>query len=238
MSKKNILVTGVSTGLGHALAEKYLHSGDEVYGLSRREPEDLVELGLHHLSVDMGQGEKASREFVDFLPFNEDWDVVYLNAGKLGEIRDMADTPLEDLRETMEINVWANKWLLDALFSVSGRVHQVVALSSGASQSGARGWNGYGISKAALNMLTKLYAAEKSETHFCAFAPGLVNTAMQDYLTGDLDGEKFPIVARLRATKGTEDMPTPSVCADKIIAALPAIRRTESGSFQDIRKLK
>lgn len=237
MGKKNILITGVSAGLGHALAEKYLREGFEVFGISRRKPADLIELGLHHLAIDMSQGEEMAHQLIDFLPFNEDWEVVYLNAGKLGEIRDMADSPLPDLRETMEINVWANKWLLDALYKISERVHQVVAISSGASRSGARGWNGYGISKAALNMLVQLYAAEKTDTHFCALAPGLVDTAMQDYLTGDLDGNKFPIVERLRSAKGTEHMPTPSVCADKIMAFLPAIRKTESGSFQDIRKL-
>ncbi|MCC5789195.1 MAG: SDR family NAD(P)-dependent oxidoreductase [Opitutales bacterium] len=237
MAKKHILITGVSSGLGHALAEKHLLQGDEVYGISRRTPEDLVALGLHHLALDLSAGETIAHRFKDFIPFNEDWDVVYLNAGKLGKIRDMVDTPLEDLRETMEINVWANKWLLDGLFAISGKVHQVVAISSGASHSGARGWNGYGISKAALNMLIKLYAAEKEDTHFCAFAPGLVDTAMQDYLTGDLDAETFPIVQRLREAKGTENMPAPSVCADKIIALLPALLNSKSGSFQDIREI-
>ncbi|MCH8474996.1 MAG: SDR family NAD(P)-dependent oxidoreductase [Opitutales bacterium] len=237
MAKKNILITGVSSGLGYALAENYLRQGDEVYGISRRIPEDLVASGLKHLALDLSAGETISHQFKDFIPFNEDWDVVYLNAGKLGEIRDLVDTPLKDLRETMEINVWANKWLLDGLFEISGKVHQIVAISSGASRSGARGWNGYGVSKAALNMLIKLYAAEKEDTHFCAFAPGLVDTAMQDYLTGDLDAGKFPIVERLREARGTEHMPTAEICADKIIALLPALLKTESGSFQDIRKI-
>lgn len=180
---EKVCITGVSSGLGHGLAKVYLERGAEVYGCSRREPADLVANGLRFASVDLTDETGGARTFGELIRTAGHFDTVILNAGKLGEIRDMADTPLDDLRETMEVNVWANKWLLDALFADGRTVGHVVAISSGASQSGSRGWNGYSLSKAALNMLVKLYAGERPETHFTAFAPGLVDTAMQDYLT-------------------------------------------------------
>lgn len=38
----NIFITGVSSGLGEALASHYLQQGFSVYGLSRRIPENLL----------------------------------------------------------------------------------------------------------------------------------------------------------------------------------------------------
>ncbi len=235
----NIFITGVSSGLGRGLAEEYLERGANVFGCSRRVPEDLVERGLRHRAVDLSLG--AVPEAVD--PVRElvvgagTWEVLFLNAGRLGEIRDMADTPLPDLRETMETNVWANKWILDLFFANAETVRQVIAVSSGASRSGSRGWNGYSISKAALNMLITLYAGEVPETHFTALAPGLVESGMQDYLTALPADDRFKPLEILKAAKGTDQMPDGRTCAGRIIAALPRLAELESGSYADLRKL-
>lgn len=165
------------------------------------------------------------------------FDVVILNAAKLGKIRDMRDTSLSDLRETIEVNVWANKWALDVFFSEERTVKQVVAISSGASHSGSRGWNGYSLSKAALNMMVKLYAGERPETHFTSFAPGLVDTAMQDYITNLPEDNRYLPVETLKAAKGTDKMPDGETCARKLMKAFPELLRLESGSYADVRKL-
>ncbi|MDQ8194457.1 SDR family NAD(P)-dependent oxidoreductase [Coraliomargarita sp. SDUM461004] len=233
----HILITGVSSGLGHGLAKTYLAQGAEVYGCSRRAPKDLIQRGLHFASVDLADARAGTPVFEELIRPVPHFDSVFLNAGKLGEIRDMQATPLDDLRETMEINVWSNKWLLDSLFAHSRRLTQVVAISSGASQSGMRGWNGYSVSKAALNMLIKLYAGEQTETHFTALAPGLVDTAMQDYLTNLPDDPRYQPLAILKAAKGTARMPDAESCARQLIQILPQLLELESGSYADIRKL-
>ena len=234
---ENILITGVSSGLGHGLAKVYLEQGCVVYGCSRRAPEDLIERGLRFQSIDLSDPEGGPRAIREWIASVEEFKTVILNAGKLGEIRDMQDTPLSDLRETMEINVWSNKWLLDALFENDRKICQVVGISSGASHSGSRGWNGYSISKAALNMLIKLYAGERPNTHFTAFAPGLVDTAMQDYLTGLPDDARYAPIQTLKAAKGTEKMPDPESCARKLVAAFPKLLERTSGEFADIREM-
>jgi NAD(P)-dependent dehydrogenase (short-subunit alcohol dehydrogenase family) len=232
-----ILITGVSSGLGHGLAKRYLNQGAKVYGCSRREPADLVNAGLRFRSVDLADEHGGSKAVAALIREAPRFDCVILNAAKLGEIRDMADTPLEDLRETMEINVWANKWLLDTLFASGIPVKQVVGISSGASISGSRGWNGYSLSKAALNMLIKLYAGERPETHFTALAPGLVDTEMQDYLTNLPEDERFKPLEILKAAKGTEKMPDGETCARMLIEAFPKLLEQDSGEFTDIRKM-
>jgi NAD(P)-dependent dehydrogenase (short-subunit alcohol dehydrogenase family) len=232
-----ILITGVSSGLGYGLAKVYLEQGAEVYGCSRRTPEDLIQKGLRFASVDLAETARGQASFAALIQSVGHFDLVILNAGKLGQIRDMQDTSLEDLRETMEINVWSNKWLLDSLFAEAREVEQVVGISSGASQSGSRGWNGYSLSKATLNMLIKLYAGERPQTHFTSLAPGLVDTAMQDYLTNLPEDPRYQPLEILKAAKGTERMPDGEGCARKMIEAFPKLLDIESGSFADIRKL-
>ena len=48
-------------------------------------------------------------------------------------------------------------------------------------------------------MLARLYAHEFPQTHLTAVAPGIIDTAMMDYLCDDSDPEAFPAVQRLRA---------------------------------------
>ncbi|WP_269524143.1 SDR family NAD(P)-dependent oxidoreductase [Coraliomargarita parva] len=234
---RNIFITGVSSGLGHGLAKVYLEMGAQVWGCSRRAPAGLIAQGLHFTSVNLADATAAEPVLGQFIEGVTHFDQVILNAGKLGQIRDMKATPLDDIRETMEVNVFANKWLLDLLFERVPAIAQVVAISSGASQSGSRGWNGYSLSKAALNMLVKLYAGEHPEAHFTALAPGLVDTAMQDYLTAQPTDERYETLERLKAAKGTADMPDGETCARKLIEAFPRLRELPSGSYADIRKL-
>ncbi len=234
---ENILITGVSSGLGHGLAQVYLERGASVYGCSRRAPADLIAAGLHFQPINLSNpssGAIALRALVEPV---QHFDKVILNAAKLGVIRDMAATPLEDLRETMEINVWANKWILDQLFDGQRSIDQVVGISSGASLSGSRGWNGYSLSKAALNMLIKLYAGEQPDTHFTALAPGLVDTAMQDYLTGLPADERYKPLEILKAAKGTDQMPDGVTCARRLIEIFDKLRTYPSGEYVDIRKI-
>lgn len=235
--QKTIYITGVSSGLGHGLAKVYLDQGAVVYGCSRREPEDLVAQGLHFKAIDLSNSGAGAALLSSQIQDVDRFDCVILNAAKLGKIRDMQDTPLADLRETMEINLWANKWILDTIFSKGRSVRQVVAISTGASRSGSRGWNGYSLSKAAFNMLVKLYAGEQLNTHFTSLAPGLVDTAMQDYLTGLPKDDRYPPLEILKSAKGTESMPDGETCARKLIEAFPKLLRLESGSYADIRQL-
>ena len=234
---ERIFITGVSSGLGHGLAKVYLEQGATVYGCSRRAPQDLIEQGLIFEAADFADGPSACSAVGRLLADAGHLHRVILNAGKLGQIRDMQATPLSDLRETMEINVLSNKWLLDLIFASGRKVKQVVAISSGASQSGSRGWNGYSLSKAALNMLIQLYAGERRTTHFTSLAPGLIDTPMQDYLTNLPEDDRYGPLAILKAAKGTERMPDGETCARQLIDIFPKLLERPSGSYVDIRKL-
>ena len=233
---KHVLVTGTSQGLGRALAEVFLRRGATVYGCSRKPSDSLTEAGdFRFAQVDLASAE-APETMRRLLAKADRIDLAILNAGILGTIKDLRDTGLDELKHILEVNLWANKWLID-LFVEGGRpCDTVIGISSGASRHAYRGWGGYCISKAALNMLLTAYAKELTGTRFLALAPGLVDTAMQDYLTNlKEDGKVDEAVRKLKAAKGTDAMPSPEVVAARIIALLPKLRELPSGGFADVR---
>ena len=230
-----ILITGVSSGLGYALAKFALDAGHEVWGLSRRKPEGLSG-NFHFIQGDLEKLDKIG-DSLSVLSGVKNLDYVILNAGILGPVDDVKKSSMEGLKLVMDINLWSNKIIIDYLTDIA-EINQVIGISSGASVSGARGWSGYGISKAAFNMMIKLYASEMPGIHFTALAPGLVQTAMQDIISEHKEPEKFPTIQRLQKARGTADMPQPEEVAARIWDILPKLKSLESGSYADIRKLE
>ncbi len=223
----NVFITGISSGIGKALALIYLENGYNVYGISRKQPKIRHE-NLHFKAVDLSKVDTIDEIYEQFLPQNI--ELAILNAGILGDIKELTKTTLDEIRIVMDTNVWANKILIDLL--IQNNCKQVIAMSSGASVNGSKGWSSYSLSKSTLNMLIKLYAAE-SKTHFTAFAPGLIQTDMLGYITSQIDPEQFPSVQRLQESPKK----TPMQCAQEIFEIAPKLLEYESGSFLDIRTM-
>lgn len=234
----DVLITGVSSGLGQGLAEVHLARGDRVLGVSRRAPPaSLVEAGLRHQAMDLTSFEDVAAALGTLLDGVEELAVVYLNAGVLGSIQDLGEAHLSELKRTLDVNLWGQKAVLDGLQTLQIGVDQVVAISSGASVAASRGWSGYALSKAALNMMVQLYAAERPDTHLIALAPGLVDTSMQAQLAALPREERFAGLDRLRAARGTPAMPGPAQAAARIVELLPTLRGLPSGGYADVRTL-
>ena len=235
---RNAFITGVSSGIGFALAKAFLEQGTRVYGVSRRSPDELATLPeFIFRSADLADLAHLPSALKNFLGGVNQLDVVVLNAGILGPIADLADTPLEEMQRVVQVNLWANKVILDTLFHSRMPITQVVAISSGAATSVNRGWNAYAISKAALNTMVALYAAENLSTHFCALAPGIVDTAMQDQISEMPPDPRFGSLEMLRAAKGSPMMPTPAQAAPRIIEAIAKATKYPSGSFLDLNTI-
>lgn len=234
----NLLITGTSSGLGYGLTKYYLNKGYEVFGISRRlNPEFKEYNNFKFLFQDISNFKEVETNLVSFLNGTESLDLVILNAGILKEIKDLKDTSLDEISEVMNLNVWANKVIIDTLFSYLKRISQVVAISSGAAVSGARGWNAYSLSKATLNMLINLYAKEHPDTHFSAIAPGLVKSKMQDYIYELPDNNEFPVVQRLKKSRDNGEMPNPDKAASINARAIEKAKEYKSGSFLDSRTM-
>jgi len=125
---QNILITGIGSGLGEALAREYLSNGDTVYAIGRTYP-NIFDNNPHFFffPYDLSQTFMLKAEIKSFIQ-NRSFDVVILNTGVLGEIQMLEQTDLEKIKEVMELNVWANKELIDTL-SEYAHVKQVVGIT-------------------------------------------------------------------------------------------------------------
>lgn len=229
---KNILITGISSGLGEALAQAYLEKGDAVYAIGK-----TISGKLDHyphfffFPYDLSETFIIQSTLKEFLQ-NRSFDLVILNAGVLGDIETLSQTDLMAAKEVMEINVWANKELID-LLSKESYVKQVIGISSGAAINGSKGWGAYSLSKAALNMLLNVYAKELPDIHFTALAPGIIRTPMVEHIMEEVDDSVFPSAKRLKEGP----IQTPREAAENLIAVFPQLLTHESGSFVDVRTM-
>ena len=235
---KSVLVTGNSSGLGLGLTEVYLGENYQVYGLSRRGC-PLQHAALHDQVCDLSDTSVIAPALQSLLANLQHLDVVFLNAGIFGQLHKLADISEEEYSQVMDVNVWANKEILDWLFASGINVRQVIAISSGAALSANVGWGSYAISKIALNKLMALYANEFSQTHFSALAPGLVDTAMQDYLCDEQlhSISDYPLLKKFRDARGTEVMPPGRQAAQAIMDITEKLVELDSGSYADIRQM-
>jgi len=227
---KNILITGCSSGLGLALTKLYLQKGFKVYGISRTKP-DIDNENFIFNAYDLKNIKNIKADLTSFITQISEIETAYLNAGMLGEIKSSFDVNINELNEVYELNVYANKELLDILSTI--QTNNVITISSGASKNGSKGWAAYSLSKAGVNMLMNLYSKEMTNTKLLAVAPGVIETPMTDYIRFDIDDEEFPSAKRLKEG----EIQTADNAAKRLDNVVNRIDEFESGSFIDVRNI-
>jgi benzil reductase ((S)-benzoin forming) len=226
--QKNVLITGCSSGLGLALVNYYLEKDFIVYGISRKKP-DITNPNFFHKSFDLSQISKIKDELSSFIKNISQIDTAFLNAGMLGKIKILEELSIQEMQEVYELNVYANKELLDILKTIE--VKNILAISSGASLTGYKGWGSYSLSKAGVNMLVNLYSNEMINTKILAVAPGVIKTPMTDYIRFEIDENIFPSAKKL--SEGLVQTPQETVL--KINNLVNKIDEFKSGSYVDVR---
>jgi len=107
-------------------------------------------------------------------------DLLINNASHLGTIRPLADSSADDLSAAYAVNVHAPLGLTRLALPLLAAATQpaVVMMSSDAATEAYAGWGVYGSSKAALDQLAAVLAAEHPRLRVYAFDPGDMRTAM------------------------------------------------------------
>jgi benzil reductase ((S)-benzoin forming) len=224
----NVLITGSSSGLGLALAKSFCEQGDEVYGISRSQ----TPLPIKQITCDFNQLDTLKESLCELIQ-NISFDYVFLNAGLLGKIEVVSKLSHDDFLSVFNVNVFANKIIIDAILR-NNNVKNIIGISSGAALKTYFGWSIYCTSKAAFKQLISAYANENLTTHFLNLAPGIVKTKMQDHLYS-LDATEIPSLEKFHSLYNT--MESPEIVAKRIIENLTPLGALPSGSFFDLRDI-
>jgi len=178
------LVTGASRGLGRAVARALADRGWSLVVDARR-PADLAVSTRDLPRVVAIPGDVTDpvhrADLVAAIERLGQLDVLINNASALGPspLPPLRNYPLADLRRVYETNLLAPVALIQLLAAPLEAAHgTVINVTSDAAVEAYPGWGGYGSSKAALDQLTNILAAEEGELRCYAFDPGDMRTEM------------------------------------------------------------
>lgn len=201
------LITGASRGLGRALAVEFARQGASLVINSRvnsvealRETEALVRtLNAPVLSVVADVSDRADVERLtgEALARFGRVDVLVNNASALGPtpMPFLADTSIEEFKDVLRTNVTGPFMLTRALVGqmLARGNGSIINVSSDAGAVGYPTWGAYGVSKAALDHLTRVWAAELEGTgvRINSVDPGDMDTAMKRASEPDGDASQW-----------------------------------------------
>lgn len=192
LAGKAVLVTGGSRGLGAETARILSRRGARVVVTAReRAPLEALVGSIrseggeaHAVAADVGRKEDIGPLAGTAAALVGPLDVVVHNASTLGRVplRALADTACEDLAQVLEVNLVGPFRLTKEVLGpmVLRQQGLVVAVSSDASVVPYGGWGAYGVSKAALDHLMRIWAEElaASGVRLLSVDPGEMDTDM------------------------------------------------------------
>ncbi|KAF8970822.1 hypothetical protein BDZ97DRAFT_1788873 [Flammula alnicola] len=236
-SSKVYFITGANRGIGLGLVNE----------LVSKNPEAIVFAGARDPSKATSLQELASKfpgkiEIVKFVSgdvegnqavakqINEKYghvDVVVANAGISNYVAPAVETSVEAFREHFEVNVTGVLVLFQAVYDVlkASASPKFIPISSGAASTAYMGaspaFTAYGVSKAALNWLSRKIHFENEWLTCFPLAPGMVETDMaNDNFGRDTSGI-------LESLKGM--MVTPAVAATALVNTIEGSTREKDG---------
>lgn len=189
---KTILITGTSRGLGLALARRLARENWTLI-IDARGAEDLetarTELAQQTRVIALPgdvSGEEHRQALAEAAHEAGGLDALVNNASILGPSPQpqLLDYPIGVLEEVYRTNAFAPLALVQSLRNELKPGARIINVTSDAAVEPYEGWGGYGSSKAALEQLSAILAAENPSLRVYWVDPGDMRTQMQ--------GEAFP----------------------------------------------
>ena len=210
------VITGSSRGFGRALASRCADDGWNVVVVARDEV--AVATAVNEIGSDRARGVAADittvggRERLRSLVAElGPVDLLVNNAGALGPspLPALLDLDGESFRSVLQTNVVAQLQVIQALEPHLSTDVTIVNISSDAAVAAYPGWGAYGVSKAALDHLSRVLAVERPAWRVLSVDPGDMRT--------DMHQAAFP-------GEDISDRPEPS-------ASTPGLARLVDGDF-------
>ena len=231
------IVTGVSRGLGAALAGELLGRGFTVVGIGRADNPALDGGRYRFVEFDLSEPagvDTALEPVFGELEQQRPGTVCLLNnAATAGPLGTLGRPAADEISSALAVNVAAAVALANLfcrVFTDPGTTRRIVNVSSGAAQHAIPGNSVYCIAKAGIEMLTRALAAEQQGPRFQAISvrPGVIDTDMQTFARSQ-PPELFPSVELFKGFHRDGQLVAPELVASKIVADL-VLGEVEHGS--------
>lgn len=207
----NILITGISRGVGLEMSKLFLENGHTVYGISRTESEDLKALeqqypeNLFFKIFDLSNPEDIKqlvfKEFVNNqIPIH-----VLINNAAMAYDDIVTNLNYEDLKTMFDVNLYSPMFLTK--YAIRNMIYNrvsgsIIHISSISAHTGYKGLSMYAASKGALQSFSKNISREWGERGIRSniVVPGYMETAMNAKLTADHKNRIFKRTALKKET--------------------------------------
>ena len=181
---KTIVITGISRGIGRALAERFLENGDFVIGTSTSGTCPVERDRLLTLQLDLANPENIAVCAKAIIDSGKKIDILINNAGIWSGVDENPTIDMGLLRKTLEVNLFGTIEFTERIIPIMNQGGHIVNVSSRMGsleycEKGGINWPDYKISKAALNMVTKILAGRLAgNITVSSVHPGWVKTDM------------------------------------------------------------
>ena len=241
-------ITGISRGIGEALARALAGPDREIIGLSRTaNPALAAELNragvsYRHVSIDLTDGALLRSRAGEIFPPTASGGQLCLinNAGMIGPGR------VGELSDTVDQTVGLNSTALFVLCDLFAAAYQradarkyIFNITSGAAGSPMAGLSLYCATKASVDIFTRAMALEQESAEHpfqvAAISPGMVETGMQETIRA-MDPSVMPASDRFRSARAQGAVQDVDEVAAKLVRNLFAPR--PNGSVIHVRELE
>ncbi len=217
-------ITGTSSGIGKAIAEKALQIvGSFVYGFSRTC--SIEHTNFKHFAIDLSNIDEVLNLNIE--KHSEAYKIVLINnAGTIGEVKPIGRQSNKSIVNVFTLNTICPTILSNKLLQTYNGIDVsivIVNISSGAARHPIESWAPYCASKSAIDMFSQVLQAENGydtkNLRIFSIAPGIVDTKMQQQVR-ESKPDEFPHLEKFIDYKKNGNLVLPEIVAQKILEVI------------------
>jgi NAD(P)-dependent dehydrogenase (short-subunit alcohol dehydrogenase family) len=186
LTGKVAVITGGSSGIGLATAQRFVDEGASVYIVGRRQGEldkakALIGDGLSTVAGDVTISTDLDRLFATVLEEEGGLDILVVNSGRV-EPEELGKITEENFDATFDLNARATLFTVQKALPLIRTGGSVILVGSVAGYVGVPGYSTYSATKAALRSYTRTWTREFNDRgiRFNTLSPGPVDTPIMD----------------------------------------------------------
>jgi benzil reductase ((S)-benzoin forming) len=238
------IVTGVSRGLGEALAAVLLAQGFSVLGVGRGSGARLSGPHYRFVEIDLAQPARVDAvlraHFAELAARRPSYVCLINNAAMGTPVGVLGTLDAAAIAESQAVNLVAPIALANLfcqVFDDDAVERRIINVSSGAAGNAMPAMANYCVAKAGMEMLTRTLAAEQRGDRFRAITvrPGIIDTGMQQQMRS-LPAEVLPGVALFEGFHKSGQLVPPDTTAGVIVAkaVIAPVEHGRTYSYQEL----